>query len=75
MVLHLRFIFKAYFIFVFASASILAFYSILMTYFGVNFYLSGLHSYANGDAFPIPTFVYVLIVSAGRKRDLNTPSF
>lgn len=29
--------------------SILAFYSILMTYFGVNFYLSGLHSYASGD--------------------------
>ncbi|MCV3457501.1 cytochrome c biogenesis protein [Campylobacter sp. CNRCH_2016_0050h] len=82
MVLHLRFIFKTYFIFVFASASVLAFYSILMTYFGVNFYLSGLHSYANGDAFPIPTFVYVLIVlnfvliiNAGRKRDLNTPSF
>lgn len=29
--------------------SILAFYSVLMTYFGVNFYLSGLHSYASGD--------------------------
>ena len=29
--------------------SILAFGSILMTYFGVNFYLSGLHSYASGD--------------------------
>ena len=30
-------------------ASILAFGSIMMTYFGVNFYLSGLHSYASGD--------------------------
>jgi cytochrome c-type biogenesis protein CcsB len=29
--------------------SVLAFGSILMTYFGVNFYLSGLHSYASGD--------------------------
>ena len=29
--------------------SILAFLSILMTYFGVNFYLSGLHAYASGD--------------------------
>jgi len=29
--------------------SILAYSSILMTYFGVNFYLSGLHSYASGD--------------------------
>jgi hypothetical protein len=29
-----------------------------MTYFGVNYYLSGLHSYAAGDPVPIPTFVY-----------------
>ncbi|WP_438969023.1 cytochrome c biogenesis protein CcsA [Nonlabens sp.] len=29
--------------------SVLAFASVLMTYFGVNFYLSGLHSYASGD--------------------------
>ena len=29
-----------------------------MTYFGVNYYLDGLHSYAAGDAFPIPTFVF-----------------
>ncbi len=28
-----------------------------MTYFGVNYYLDGLHSYAAGDAFPIPDFV------------------
>ncbi|WP_452603164.1 cytochrome c biogenesis protein CcsA [Pontimicrobium sp. MEBiC06410] len=30
-------------------SSIIAYASILMTYFGVNFYLSGLHSYASGD--------------------------
>ncbi|MBD0831696.1 cytochrome c biogenesis protein CcsA [Aestuariibaculum sediminum] len=29
--------------------SIMAFSSIMMTYFGVNFYLAGLHSYASGD--------------------------
>ncbi len=29
--------------------SIFAFASIMMTYFGVNFYLAGLHSYASGD--------------------------
>ena len=34
------------------------FSSVLMTYFGVNYYLSGLHSYASGDPVPIPTFVY-----------------
>jgi len=33
----------------FNLASIIAFSSIMMTYFGVNFYLAGLHSYASGD--------------------------
>tara|TARA_R110002050_G_scaffold74772_6_gene160309 strand:+ start:73997 stop:77281 length:3285 start_codon:yes stop_codon:yes gene_type:complete len=33
----------------FNLASIIAYASILMTYFGVNFYLAGLHSYASGD--------------------------
>lgn len=41
--------------------SVVAFASILMTYFGVNFYLSGLHSYASGDKAITPTFVYYTI--------------
>ncbi len=44
------------------TASVFAFGSIIMTSFGVNYYLSGLHSYAAGDPLPIPTFIYVLIV-------------
>lgn len=36
------------------------FWSIIMTSFGVNYYLSGLHSYATGDPVPIPTFVYYI---------------
>jgi hypothetical protein len=36
-----------------------------MTYFGVNFYLSGLHSYAKGDAVPIPIWVYVSVFLLG----------
>ena len=32
-----------------------------MTYFGVNYYLSGLHSYAGGDPVPIPVFVYIAV--------------
>ncbi len=35
--------------FAFNFASVIAFASIMMTYFGVNFYLAGLHSYASGD--------------------------
>lgn len=41
--------------------ALLAFSSIIMTYFGVNYYLSGLHSYAKGDPLPIPMFVYYAI--------------
>ncbi|NRD24178.1 cytochrome c biogenesis protein CcsA [Winogradskyella litoriviva] len=39
--------------------SIVAFASILMTYFGVNFYLAGLHSYASGDQ--ILSFKFIAI--------------
>jgi len=60
LVLHLRMIPKMNTPFVFAVGSTLAFSTILMTYFGVNFYLSGMHSYATGDPVPIPTWVYVL---------------
>ena len=41
--------------------AIVAFASIMMTYFGVNFYLAGLHSYASGDKVITPTFVYYSI--------------
>jgi cytochrome c-type biogenesis protein CcsB len=41
--------------------SLVGFSSVIMTYFGVNYYLSGLHSYAAGDPVPIPTFVYYTI--------------
>ena len=43
-------------------ASLTAFSAIIMTYFGVNYYLSGLHSYAAGDPVPIPNFVYYTLV-------------
>ena len=41
--------------------SIIAFGGILMTYFGVNFYLTGMHSYATGDKIINPTFVYYAV--------------
>ena len=40
--------------------AVFAFASILMTYFGVNFYLTGLHSYASGDVPVTPGFVFYL---------------
>ncbi|MCP9200690.1 cytochrome c biogenesis protein CcsA [Gramella sp. GC03-9] len=41
--------------------AVIAFASIMMTYFGVNFYLSGLHSYASGDKVITPSFVYYAV--------------
>tara|TARA_R110000850_G_scaffold80862_1_gene173590 strand:- start:140891 stop:144061 length:3171 start_codon:yes stop_codon:yes gene_type:complete len=41
--------------------SIVAFAAIMMTYFGVNFYLVGLHSYASGDKPITPAFIYYTV--------------
>ena len=46
---------------IFNLASLWAFSSIVMTSFGVNYYLSGLHSYAKGDPVPIPEWVYWIV--------------
>lgn len=43
----------------FNVGSLWAIWSIIMTYFGVNYYLAGLHSYAAGDPIPIPLWIYV----------------
>ena len=45
--------------FAMSAAALVGFSSVLMTYFGVNYYLSGLHSYAQGDPPPIPAGVYI----------------
>ncbi len=46
----------------FSFAAIVAYASIMMTYFGVNFYLTGLHSYGKGDVPTTPAYVYTIIV-------------
>ena len=43
----------------FHVATMFSFCSMVMTYFGVNYYLSGLHSYAAGDPVPVPAWVYI----------------
>ena len=58
-VVHLRFIKSIYNEFNYSVISLLSFTSVLMTYFGVNYYLAGMHSYAKGDPVPIPDFVPV----------------
>ena len=41
--------------------STFAFWAVMMTYIGVNFYLSGMHSYAAGEAPPVPPAIYLII--------------
>jgi cytochrome c-type biogenesis protein CcsB len=43
--------------------SLIGFASVIMTYFGVNYYLSGLHSYAKGDAMPVPPLVLYTVIT------------
>jgi len=57
-VIHARFVPALRGNWIYNLMSIIAFYSILMTYFGVNFYLTGMHSYASGDKVVTPNFIY-----------------
>ena len=59
-ILHLRLIPGSRSAIVLHLASLWGFSSIIMTSFGVNYYLSGLHSYAKGDPVPVPQWVFVL---------------
>jgi len=76
-VLHLRFIPALKSTYIFNIASVWAYSSVLMTYFGVNYYLSGLHSYAAGDPIPFPMWAWYSIagllflsILAGRNRKM-----
>jgi ABC-type transport system involved in cytochrome c biogenesis permease subunit len=55
---HMRFVPALRNPFIFNFAALIGFSSVIMTYFGVNFYLSGLHSYGKGDPVPIPGWIY-----------------
>ncbi len=72
---HVRLIPKMNRLFLYNVLALLGYGSVIMTYFGVNYYLSGLHSYAKGDPVPIPVWVYwaiaiifVLIAAAYYKK-------
>jgi len=74
MVTHLHLLKRQYNLWIFNLCSVVAFASVLMTYFGVNYFLSGLHSYGNnGDITGIFAYLYaaagaiVLLSFASRK--------
>lgn len=62
-ILHMRFIPGLKSLYAFNFASLFGFATVIMTYFGVNYYLSGLHSYAAGDPVPIPSQVYYTAIT------------
>ena len=61
-ILHMRFVPGLQGKYTFNLASVIGVYSVLMTYFGVNYLLSGLHSYAAGDKVSIPMSVWVSVL-------------
>ncbi len=61
-ILHLRTIPKTNSLIIFNTVSVVGFASVIMTFLGVNYYLSGMHSYGQGSPPPIPVGVYVAIV-------------
>lgn len=61
-VIHARFVPALRGLWIYNLMSIAAFYSIMMTYFGVNFYLTGLHSYASGEKVVTPVEFYYSLV-------------
>ncbi|PAF44369.1 cytochrome c biogenesis protein CcsA [Helicobacter sp. 11S02629-2] len=78
-VIHMRFIPRVNSQYWFAVASMFAYACVIMTYFGVNFYLTGMHSYAAGESVPVPSAVWiaalvmiVLAVAAYFKRGYST---
>lgn len=60
-ILHLRLVPVLKTMLIFNLATLWGFSTIIMTSFGVNYYLTGLHSYAKGDPVPIPIWVYWVV--------------
>ncbi len=61
-VIHARFVPALRGLFSFNFMSVLAFASILMTYFGVNFHLTGMHSYASGEKQNVEIYLYIFVI-------------
>jgi cytochrome c-type biogenesis protein CcsB len=60
-ILHMRLVPGLRSKFAFNAASLWSISTLIMTFFGVNYYLSGMHSYAAGDPVPIPVWIYYAI--------------
>jgi len=78
-VLHFRLVPKMKSLYIFNVGAVLGFGSVLMTFFGVNYFLSkGMHSYASGETPVFPLWAWIVIISiltiivaAGLKEKFN----
>ena len=61
-IIHLKYIKGMFNDYLLSLLSVVSYFSIIMTYFGVNYFLSGKHSDAAGDPIQIPSFVYISLV-------------
>ena len=65
-VTHLHLIKKYYSLWLFNVTSVIAFFSVLMTFFGVNYFLSGMHSYGqNENVNQILIYLYIALIIVG----------
>jgi len=79
-ILHFRFVPGLKSDFTFNFWSLWGYSTIIMTFYGVNYYLAGLHSYATGDPVPIPYWVPLTVTIFGvlslvawlRKKQFNS---
>ncbi len=63
-ILHFRLVPKMKSLYIFNVGAVVSFASVLMTFFGVNYYLSkGMHSYASGETPVFPLWAWILIIS------------
>jgi cytochrome c-type biogenesis protein CcsB len=60
-ILHIRLVPGLQSRFTFNFLGMISISTLIMTFFGVNYYLSGMHSYAKGDPVPIPSWIYWFI--------------
>lgn len=58
-ILHMRFIPNLKGVYAFNVATLFGLASVIMTYYGVNYFLSGLHSYAAGEPQQIPSWAFI----------------
>jgi len=62
-ILHVRMIPRGNHPYILSSLAVVGFGSVIMTFLGVNYYLSGMHSYGKGTPPPLPDALFLVIIA------------